>query len=295
MKAKSIIFLFLLVGHLSWSADSLNVKKRVIIASSVEVVGYGAMLYGLNQLWYADYPKSKFHFFNDNKEWLQMDKIGHAGSCYYFGRVGYEAIKWTGVKDRSAILWGGTTGFLYLTVIEALDGFSAEWGASPGDLIANTSGTLLFLSQQWFWNDQKIKPKFSFSPSPYAKYRPNLLGGSFIEQMLKDYNGQTYWLSFRPEDLFQKKVKWPIINLAIGYGADGMIGGNHNPEVYNGQVMPYFERTRSLYLGLDINWDKIPTNRKWLKRTFMVLDMVKVPSPTLYLNQSNLHWKWIYF
>ena len=36
-----------------------------------------ATLIGLNQVWYADYPRSDFHFINDNAEWLQMDKVGH--------------------------------------------------------------------------------------------------------------------------------------------------------------------------------------------------------------------------
>ena len=28
------------------------------------------IVFGLNQLWYADYPKSKFHFINDNGEFI---------------------------------------------------------------------------------------------------------------------------------------------------------------------------------------------------------------------------------
>ena len=29
--------------------------------------------------------RSNFHFINDNKEWLQMDKIGHMSVSYYSG------------------------------------------------------------------------------------------------------------------------------------------------------------------------------------------------------------------
>jgi hypothetical protein len=39
----------------------------------VEAAVTGALV-GLNQLWYADYARSDFHFINDNAEWLQMDK-----------------------------------------------------------------------------------------------------------------------------------------------------------------------------------------------------------------------------
>jgi len=37
-----------------------------------------AVTIGLNYLWYKKFPRSPFHFFNDNNEWLNMDKMGHA-------------------------------------------------------------------------------------------------------------------------------------------------------------------------------------------------------------------------
>jgi hypothetical protein len=47
-----------------------------------------------------------------------------------------------------------------------------------------------------------------------------------LEQMLKDYNGQTYWLSVNLHSFYKgsKIPKW--LNLAIGYGANGMLTGN---------------------------------------------------------------------
>jgi hypothetical protein len=44
--------------------------------------------------------------------------------------------------------------------------------------------------------------------------------------MLKDYNGQTYWLSVNLHSFYKgsKIPKW--LNLAIGYGANGMLTGN---------------------------------------------------------------------
>jgi hypothetical protein len=54
----------------------------------VEAIAVTGALVGLNQLWYADYPKSDFHFINDNAEWLQMDKAGHIYSSYHLGRLG---------------------------------------------------------------------------------------------------------------------------------------------------------------------------------------------------------------
>ncbi len=57
-------------------SDSLNQKRQNSVFITEAVLASGA-LFGLNQLWYADYPKSDFHFINDNSEWIQMDKVGH--------------------------------------------------------------------------------------------------------------------------------------------------------------------------------------------------------------------------
>jgi hypothetical protein len=65
-------------------------------------------------------------------------------------------------------------------------------GASSGDIIANASGTALFVSQELLWKEQRITPNFFHTR--HAQYRPNVLG-ALAEQILKDYNGQTYWLS----------------------------------------------------------------------------------------------------
>jgi hypothetical protein len=85
-------------------------------------------------------------------------------------------------------------GICFLTAVEVLDGFSSEWGASSGDIIANASGTALFVSQELLWKERG-SPKFSFHTTQYAQYRPNVLGSSLAEQILKDYNGQTYYFS----------------------------------------------------------------------------------------------------
>lgn len=126
--------------------STLDKKKRNILLIS-EAATYTVALVGLNQLWYSDYPKSSFHFINDNGEWLQMDKLGHMTVSYYWGVAGIKAYKWAGMKRKNAIWYGGLTGTFFLTAIEVLDGQSAEWGASSGDLLANTTGSLIAIAQ----------------------------------------------------------------------------------------------------------------------------------------------------
>jgi hypothetical protein len=69
---------------------------------------------------------------------------------------------------------------------------------------------------------ERITPKFSFHTTQYAQYRPNVLGSSLAEQMLKDYNGQTYWLSIYTPSIKAQKPKW----LNYGSGWNGMLTGN---------------------------------------------------------------------
>jgi hypothetical protein len=53
-------------------------KKKIWIVGGSQVALWTGSFIALNQAWYADYPKQDFHFFNDWKEWQQMDKSGHA-------------------------------------------------------------------------------------------------------------------------------------------------------------------------------------------------------------------------
>jgi hypothetical protein len=274
-------------------SDSLNIKRKNTVFISEAVLASGALI-GLNQLWYADYPKSKFHFINDNSDWLQMDKVGHFYSSYQIGRFGAEMLQWSGASKKNQLIYGSGSGFAFLTAVEVMDGYSSEWGASTGDIIANASGTALYVSQELLWSEQRIIPKFSFHTTQYARYRPNVLGYSFTEQLLKDYNGQTYWLSLNLHSFLKdsKIPKW--LNLAVGYGAEGMISGNgENANLF---LLPNNTRSRQFYLSFDVDLTKVKTNSHFLKTLFSVLNTLKIPAPTLeikQLNQSKLHY--IYF
>src|SRR5690554_753012 len=205
-------------------SDSLDTQKRnaVVIAQS-SLMGGG--LLGLSQVWYKGHEKSGFHLYNDNADWLQMDKVGHVFSGYQLSRASSEALQWSGVSKKQSVLYGSASGFAFLTAVEVFDGFSSQWGFSYGDMIANFSGSVLYAGQELLWDEQRILLKFSFRTTSYASRRPNVLGSNLPEQILKDYNGQTYWLSANVHLFFKdsKIPKW--LNVALGYGAEGMITG----------------------------------------------------------------------
>ena len=270
-------------------SDTLNIKRRntVIIAETTLAVG---TLIALNQLWYSNHPKSSFHFKNDNHQWKQMDKIGHVMTSYYVGKTGMNALDWAGVSKKNQLIYGATFGFTFLTAVEVLDGFSQKWGASWGDILANASGTGLLVGQELLWEEQRIILKYSFSQTDFANKRPNVLGENYLQQALKDYNGQTYWLSaniwsFNKESNFPK---W--LNVAFGYGAHGMLYGV-TPNSLVSQD-PY----RQFYLSLDVDLTKIKTNSKFLKTLFATINFIKIPAPTLeYNRKENFKFHFLHF
>ncbi len=247
--------------------------------------GFTTALYGL---WYKDAPANSFHHFDDNAEWLQMDKAGHVTTAYYVGLLGIEAMKWTGLSRTKATVAGGVTGLLFLTSVEIFDGFSPKWGFSTGDMLANVTGAGMVISQSLAWNEQRIKLKFSFHQSKYASYRPNLLGKRYAENLIKDYNGQTYWLSANISSFLNKTSRFPKwLNLAFGYGAEGMISARTNPSESNDPGIQYIKRNRQYYLSLDVDLSRIPTKSRMLKAVFTTVGFIKFPAPALEWNQGG--------
>jgi uncharacterized protein YfiM (DUF2279 family) len=300
---KALLAILLIFSVLSASSqdtlrDPAKVKRNVKIVVGTELALYAVSMTGLYFAWYADYPQSNFHFYNDNGEWMQMDKIGHGVTSYLVGSFGYEMLRDAGLDEKHSIWLGGTLGLAFLTTVEVFDGFSSEWGFSWGDMAANTLGAGLFIGQQFLWHEQRITLKYSFHTTEFADYRPDVLGSNFLQQTIKDYNGQTYWASFNFKSLFlNKESKFPTwLNFAFGYGATGMTGGYENALEHNGKPIPYYDRQRQFYFSLDVDFTKIPTNNKVLKYTFKVLNIFKVPFPTLEYNTGNQWvWHWIYF
>ncbi|MGJ8593714.1 MAG: DUF2279 domain-containing protein [Aquaticitalea sp.] len=264
-------------------SDTLNIPRRnavYITEASLATVS----LVGLNQLWYSDYQQSKFHTINDNDEWYQMDKLGHVFTAYQMGKIGSNVLEWSGESEKNQLIYGASLGFAFLTVVEVFDGFSEEWGFSWGDMIANASGTGLYIGQELLWEEQRIALKYSFHQTAFATQRPDKLGNGFLEEVLKDYNGQTYWLSANVHSFFKdsKIPKW--LNVAVGYGAEGMLTGRS--EAVNNLIISS-QRRRQFYLSLDVDLTKIKTNSHTLKSVFDVLNVIKVPFPTLELDGKN--------
>lgn len=279
-----------------------NNQKKITVAG-LSAAGYIGSLYLLNDAWYKNYPKSSFHVFNDNREWLQVDKVGHVWTAYNSSQALYTLWKWTGIGDKQAIWIGTLSGFSYMTVIELLDAHSAGWGWSWGDITANFSGASLFALQQSFFKEQKVRIKFS---SHRKKYDSELIdransiyGRSLPERMLKDYNAQTYWMSINIKSFAQQSKLPGWLNIAIGYGADGMFGASENI-AYDKMGTVIFNRTgikryRQWYLSPDIDLTKIKTKNRTLKTVFSLFNSVKLPAPSVEFSNGKFKGHWLHF
>jgi len=272
------------------ASTGFNSKRFTTVVIS-ETVLASVVTIGLQYLWYKKYPKSRFHFFDDNDEWLQMDKIGHATTAYNISAVQYNLMRWSGVNRGTSQWVGGATGLAYLMLIEIMDGFSAQWGFSKGDMAADIFGSAFFTAQQALWNEQKIQMRFSFHKSIFAKYNPDELGGNFPQRLIKDYNGQSYWFSFNIHSFLNKGNNFPRwINADFGYGADGMTGAVANPKEVHGNPIPTFDRNRKFFFGIDGAFTKPGTIPfpSWI-------NIFRIPTPVIELKEHKIVFRPFYF
>jgi len=263
-------------------SDTLNKPRRNAVLISGSSLA-GLTLIGLDRLWYSDFDRSKFRVVNDNDEWLQIDKIGHVFSAYHLTRIGAESFNWAGVSKNNQLVFGTALSLGFLTTVEIFDGFSSEWGFSWGDFASNALGSGLYVGQDLLWEEQRITLKYSFHQTRFADQNPDKLGDGFFEEFLKDYNGQTYWLSANLHSFFKesKLPKW--LNIAVGYGGEGMLTGRTDSSIF----FTNQNRNRQFYLSLDLDLTKIKTNSGFLRSVFSVLNVIKIPAPTLEFNSKR--------
>lgn len=274
------------VGAAPVAGDPQGIRQGRFIGVVVGTAAfYTVTLLLLRKQWYK--KKVPFHSFNDNREWLQMDKIGHAATAYGMSRGGYELMRWSGVNEQASILTGGLLALLFQTTIEVFDGHSEGWGFSKGDMVANVAGTALFMGQQYSAGQQVVSLKYGFRKTIFPPYRPNVLGSTTGVQMLKDYNGQQYWLSVNVASVLPVGPSFPRwLNLDFGYSGSGMIGGHANPPVVDKEGKEVkFERYRQFFISPDADLSRIDAFSPSLQRFIGTAQFFKIPAPSLEYNR----------
>lgn len=276
-------------------ASSLN-KPRIIGLSSGLTAGYIGAMVGLNTIWYSNEERGKFRFFNDAKEWKQVDKAGHLATAYYETVLISQMLRWSGIDNKKASIYGALIGFGFQSSIEIFDGFSEKYGASWSDVGFNAIGSGLALSQNLLWEEQRIRIKYSFHQITYddsqLKQRAaDLYGTGFVERLIKDYNSLALWVSITPSRFMKNphpRAKW--LALSVGYMGGDMFGGFDNSWIdENGVKIDRndVKQYRRFFLSLDVDFEQIPAKKHAWKTLLRILNIVKAPMPAMEFNTKG--------
>ena len=293
-------------------------KTRFWVTSGITASAYVGAVVTLNQLWYAQYPRQAFHFKDDFGGWGDVDKFGHLATAYWEARWGGQILRhWAGVSPKASAWLGFGAAMLFQTTFETLDGFSAGWGWSWGDIGFNTLGASTYLVQELAWHEQRITIKYSTTYHSYPdapitstngqavsslqQRGYDLYGKNIFQTLLKDYNSATFWASANVRSFFPKATSIPsYLNVALGYSSENMFGAEQNEWTDNAGnkfVAPIsFPRHTQILLAPDLDFTRIKTKSRFLKVLFSTLNVIKIPSPALEYNSlGQFKFHWLYF
>lgn len=288
------------VAQLHGAAAPQSVDKRssggLQLATACTAGYFAVSMAVLGNTWYKDRQRVGFHFYNDNGAFLQMDKFGHAFGAYVYSYVGYHSLIELGLDRTEALRFGAPLGAVLQFPIELMDGLHEGYGFSWGDVAANSVGSALVLGQELRWGEQIAQFKFSYAPSPYARDANGLLGRGHMDRVLKDYNGQTYWLSVPVNRLAPYGLLPAWLSVAVGYGADGMYGEFDNRSTEPGKAFPPARRSRQFLLSLDTDWSRIQTDSEVIQLVLRGLTFTKLPFPAIeFTSEGTLRAHWLYY
>lgn len=243
-------------------------KCRLGIVAGTGLAGIATIhIYQANGWWKDN--RTSFHFQEDLKYGLSVDKLGHFYGASVLTFVFSRSLQWANFPERDALWWGAGASALFQTYVEIEDGFST-WGFDRVDFASDMLGAFYPVAQHYSPFLQNFNFKFSYHPSPLLN-EPGGIGFQGQKHILfDDYEGQTIWLSIRVKDLLPQSPAaiWPgWLCLAVGYGARDIISSN-----------PY----SVLYLSLDYDMTRlIPGDTAFLKTLGQALNFIHFPAPTI--------------
>ncbi len=278
-------------------------RTRFAVAVGSIAAADALLMVALADLWYTE--RVAWHWYSDapaetgipDDGWLddwdtyvQMDKGGHLLTTWHLARGAGAVGRWTGLSDRAAGVFGGAAALVFQSQIELLDGYDASYGASRTDLVANLVGGVLGGLQvahpkrtAWFTS------KLGYHASPYYDTETSVVGN-----MIKDYDGLSYWLVVRPSELGAPQW-WPRwLAASAGYGGEGM---EHPYSGVGAGGGPGPEHRREFYIGLDL--DVLESERERLPRVLRpvaaALSFLRLPMPALQFGPAGTRWHWLFY
>ena len=74
-----------------------------------------------------------------------------------------------------------------------------------------------------------------------------------------------------------------------------MLGEFENKKYYKGLALPDYKRYRQFYISLDIDFSKIKTKSRVLKKVYKAISFVKIPLPTIEFSNKKVRGYFFYF
>jgi hypothetical protein len=262
--------------------DSVRINTtRLAIVGGTALGGIAAIhIYQANGWWKDN--RTSFHFREDLKYGLSVDKLGHVYGATAMAFVFRKALQWANLSEAASLWWGSGSALLYQTYVEVEDGFS-EWGFDRVDFASDVIGSFYPVAQHYSPFLKTFNLKFSYHPSELLN-NPGGIGFQGQKHIIfDDYEGQTIWLSASVHSLLPRPLDefWPRwLCLALGYGARDVAGPEPFPV---------------LILSFDYDMTKIvPDDTSLLKTLGEALNFFHFPAPAVRIAPHAL-WYGLYF
>ena len=267
---------------LSEAPSQINSGHLAIVLGTTAVGITTVHIYQANGWWKDN--KAAFHFQEDLKYGLTVDKLGHFYAATGLGFMFKKSLQWSNFDEERAMLWGAVGSALFQTYVEIEDGFHL-WGFDRVDFASDIAGAAYPLAQYYWPPLRNFNFKFSYHPSPLLNEKG--LNTGFKGQkhiLMDDYEGQTIWLSLNMKNLLPEPAAqyWPPwLCLALGYGARNVGSAN--------------DAYRVAFVAFDFDLTKIiPQDTEFLRTLSETLNFIHLPSPAVRFVPSGV-WYGLYF
>jgi uncharacterized protein YfiM (DUF2279 family) len=278
--SKFIVVLFLFTIHFntifSQSDTNYQVKKTIVVSS--QAISYLGFTYEMSQHFFTTTPMSAFHLKQDWKTWRGLDKVFHSYGSYQLSSLFYQMNRWAGFSKKRALNLAFIESTIFSTTKEYCDGRIEVGGWSWYDMGMNFAGNSLFYLQEKFLDKQLFQMKYSYNNSGLQHYNPNVLGASWKTFWLRDYNGQTFWISTSLGNMNLTTNKWlKPLAICFGYGGNNLIWEFSNKQIN-------LERYSQFYLGLDIDLTQIKSKYQLINTALFLFNRLRIPLPCIEYN-----------
>lgn len=260
----------------------INTTRLAIVGGTIGVAMAGIVIYQSNGYW--KYNRHSFHFVEDLKYSLSVDKIAHFWATALLAVILTKSFEWTNMPEENALYWGCGTSLFFNTYTEIQDGLHV-WGFDRVDWLANLGGAAWPIAKYHLRGLDNVDLKWNYLPSKNLNKANGAFKGQTNHLIFDDYEGYSFWLSFKMKNILPEGVAqyWPdFLCLALGYGARDIDSPGRKP-------YPVW------YVGLDYDMMKIlPTDTPFLRSLAQIFNYIHFPAPAIRFSPSGI-WYGLYF